>query len=186
MKFIVTVWDPLDWRLSPSFLEVVCERGYVPVTWSLVSNELPSKDPSLYTEGLLSLSCMGGSGLNWIWVGAGIQDHILGKVTELGRRPSLPTQLFFPRRPLFPEVGPGQHSAVSSETGSCQLGKCSGWALLITPYKKGSFMWSFLSSSRAIRVYRIAEGLTKELLVLFDWTKLHVCWYKKAFKFYSS
>lgn len=133
MKFNVTVWDPLDWRLSPSFLEIVFERGYILVMWSLVSNESPSKDPSLYTEGLLSLSCMGGSGLNWIWFGAGIQDHILRKVPGLGRRPSLNTQPFFPRWPPFPEAGPGQHSAVSSETGSCQLGKCTGWALLVTP-----------------------------------------------------
>lgn len=50
-----------------------------------------------------------------------------------GEEAFLPTQPFFSGRPLFPETGPGQRSAVSRETGSCQLGKCSGGVLLITP-----------------------------------------------------
>ena len=44
-------------------------------------------------------------------------------------------------------------------------------------------MWNSLSLFRAIRVYNIAEGLTEELPVLFDWAKLPTHQHKRAFNF---
>ena len=103
---------------------------------------------------------MGGSGLNCAWVGAGIQDHILRKVTGLGRRPSCPPNHSSPGDLCFQKQGQGSALLCPVRLAVASWASVQGECCWLHPWQWSSWPWHLKTRSLVLCIVQehLGEG----------------------------